>query len=86
MRIVTVREANQGFSRILSEVERGEIVLITKNGRTVAELRPHPHDPRDDPRWRAAHARMIELLHSWPDRGYRVGTITEEDKYGDAPL
>ncbi len=85
MRVVTVREANQGFSRILAEVETGETILITKNGRTVAELRPHPDDPRMDAEWQAAHRRLVERLRSWPDRDYRVGTITEDDKYGDAP-
>jgi prevent-host-death family protein len=85
LRVVTVREANQSFSRILAEVETGETILITKNGRTVAELRPHPDDPRMDPEWQAAHHRLVERLRSWPDRGYRVGAISEDDKYGDAP-
>ena len=83
MRVVTVREANQGFSRILADVEKGETFLITKNGHTVAELRPHPDDPRRDPEWQAAHHRLVEHLRSWPDRGYRVGAVTEDDKYGD---
>jgi prevent-host-death family protein len=86
MRSVTVREANQAFSRILAEVEGGESILITKNGRTVAELRPHPHDPRLDPHWQAAHRRLVEQLRSWPDRGQSIGPITERDKYGDAPV
>jgi len=29
---------------------------------------------------------MVVLMKSWPDTGYRVGKITEDDKYGDAPL
>lgn len=83
---MTVRDANQNFSRMLAEVEKGETVLITKNGKTVAELRPRADDPRDDPEWRAAYERMVALMKSWPDTGYRVGNITEDDKYGDAPL
>lgn len=86
MRSTTARDANQNFSKLLAEVEKGESVLITKNGRTVAELRPRPDDPRDDPSWRAAYARMVEAMRSWPDRGYCVGRITEDDKYGDAPV
>lgn len=85
MKTMTARDANQSFSKLLAEVEQGETVLITKNGRTVAELRPRGHDPRADPAWCAAYDRMIELMQAWPDRGYRVGTITEDDKYGDAP-
>jgi prevent-host-death family protein len=83
MRSTTVRDANQNFSKLIAEVERGETVLITKNGRTVAELRPRADDPREDPAWRAAYEHMLRLMNAWPDRGYRVGTITKEDKYGD---
>ncbi|MGI8839320.1 MAG: type II toxin-antitoxin system Phd/YefM family antitoxin [Caulobacteraceae bacterium] len=85
MRIATAREANQNFSKILKEAEDGETVLITKNGKTVAELRPRAHDPRDDGEWRAAFERMTTLMSATPATGYRVGTITEDDKYGDAP-
>jgi prevent-host-death family protein len=83
MRSTTVRDANQNFSKLIAEVEQGETVLITKNGRTVAELRPRSDDRRDDPEWRAAYERMLELMRAWPDRGYEVGKITMEDKYGD---
>lgn len=83
---MTVRDANQYFSKMLAEVEKGETVLITKNGKTVAELRPRADDPRDVPEWRAAFDRMDALMKSWPDTGYRVGKITEDDKYDDAPL
>jgi prevent-host-death family protein len=86
MRSMTARDANQNFSKILAEVEKGETVLITKNGKTVAELRPRPDNPRDDPEWRTAYDRMVELMQAWPDRGYQVGKITEDDKYGDAPV
>jgi prevent-host-death family protein len=41
MRTVTAREANQGFSELLSRVESGEEVVITKHSRPVAVLRPY---------------------------------------------
>lgn len=85
MKRITAREANQNFSRVLAEVEQGETVLITKNGKTVAELRPRPDDPREDPVWRARFEHMLQLMRETPDTGYRVGKITEDDKYGDAP-
>ena len=85
MRSTTVRDANQNFSKLLAEVEQGETVLITKNGRTVAELRPRADDPRQDPEWRSAYQHMLELMAETPATGFRVGKITEEDKYGDAP-
>lgn len=85
MREMSVREANQNFSRLIAEVERGETVIITKNGRTVAKVAPQPADRRDDPEWRAAHERLMAFLRGRPDDGYRVGTITEDDKYGPLP-
>ena len=60
-------------------------MLITKNGRTVAELRPRADDPREDAAWRSAYEHMLKLLADTPATGFRVGKITEEDKYGDAP-
>ena len=85
MIILSARVASQNFSKVLAEVERGETVLITKNGKTVAELRPRTNDPRDDPEWRVAFDHMVKLMRAWPNRGYRVGKITKDDKYGDAP-
>jgi antitoxin (DNA-binding transcriptional repressor) of toxin-antitoxin stability system len=40
MRRVTAREANQRFSEVLSAVETGEQVVITKRGRPVALMSP----------------------------------------------
>ena len=85
MREMSVREANQNFSRLIAEVEKGETVIITKNGRAVAKVAPQPEDRRDDPEWHAAHERLMTFLRSRPDDGYRVGRITEEDKYGPLP-
>lgn len=86
MKTITARIANQNFSKLLSEVEQGETVLITKNGKTVAELRPCADDPREDPVWRANQHHMLQLMRSWPVTDYRVGKITEDDKYGDAAV
>jgi prevent-host-death family protein len=86
MQVRTVREANRSFSKLINEVEKGEIIIITKNGRQVAELRPVIEDRMQDPVWRAAHERMIERLRNKPDYGIVLGEITEEDKYRDTPL
>jgi prevent-host-death family protein len=83
MRTITAREANQNFSRALAEVEAGETLIITKNGKTIAELRPRSEDRTQDPAWRAAYEHMIRLMNEKPDSGYRLGVITAEDKYGD---
>jgi prevent-host-death family protein len=84
MQLLSVRDANQNFSKLISEVEKGEIIVITKHGKRVAELRPVIEDRMQDPVWRANYERMVEMLRNKPDYGIEVGEITEEDKYGDA--
>jgi hypothetical protein len=37
----------------------------------------------DDPRWQFAFVALKKSLRSKRATGYRVGTITEDDKYGD---
>jgi antitoxin (DNA-binding transcriptional repressor) of toxin-antitoxin stability system len=86
MRTVTAREANQNFSRLLAEVEGGETVVITRHGRPVAEFRPKPRDKREDPEWQAAQVRLGEALDEarrLADPDFRLGELTEDDKYGD---
>lgn len=86
MRLLSVREANQNFSKLISDVEKGDIIIITKHGRRVAELRPVIEDRMQDPVWRANYERMVEMLKNKPDYGIELGEITEDDKHGDAPL
>ncbi len=84
MRHVSIREANRSLSRLLEEVERGETVVITREGKPVAQLAPSPANRRDDPEVRAARERWCAHLDRWKGDGYRVGRITEDDKYGNA--
>jgi antitoxin (DNA-binding transcriptional repressor) of toxin-antitoxin stability system len=86
MQLRSVREANQNFSKLISDVEKGEIIIITKNGREVAEVRPVIQDRTQDPVWRAAYERMKEMLESKPGTGGPVGRITDEDKYDGSPF
>lgn len=82
MRMVSIREANQSFSKLLKEVEAGETVVITRQGKPVAELGPRKQGPMQDPELRADYERWSAKLREWKGDGYRVGKITEEDKYG----
>ena len=41
MKTVSAREANHGFSELLSQVERGTEVLITRHGKPVAVISPY---------------------------------------------
>jgi prevent-host-death family protein len=85
MREMSVREANQNFSQLIAAAERGETIVITKNGIPVARISPQPADRASDPRRGAAFAALKKSLLSKRGTGYRVGPITEEDKYGSDP-
>jgi prevent-host-death family protein len=41
MKQITAREANQRFSEILSAVETGDEIIVTKHGRPVAVISPY---------------------------------------------
>jgi prevent-host-death family protein len=64
MRTVSARDANQRFSKLLAEAERGEDVVITKRGRPVARLVAYRPERPDKDR-KAALADLMKLL----DRG-----------------
>jgi prevent-host-death family protein len=40
MKKIAAREANQGFSKLLAEVAKGQEVVITRRGKPVARLVP----------------------------------------------
>jgi prevent-host-death family protein len=84
MREMTVREANQNFSQVIAAAERGETIVITKNGTPVAKIAPQTADRTKDPEWRAAFAALKKSLRSKQASGQRVGAIAERDKYDDA--
>ena len=83
MREMTVREANQNFSQVVAAAERGETIVITKNGTPVAKISPQAADRGSDPEWRSAFATLEKSLRSKRATGYRVGSIAEDDRYGD---
>ncbi|MCC6889351.1 MAG: type II toxin-antitoxin system prevent-host-death family antitoxin [Hyphomicrobiales bacterium] len=83
MREMSVREANQNFSQVIAAAEHGETIIITKNGTPVARISPQPRNRADDPQWRAAFNALKKSLRSKRATGFRVGSISEHDKYGD---
>ncbi|MFA7565475.1 MAG: type II toxin-antitoxin system prevent-host-death family antitoxin [Alkalispirochaeta sp.] len=46
MKIVNTHEAKTHLSRILEEVSRGEVYIISRNGVPIAELHPRATTPR----------------------------------------
>lgn len=57
--------------------------VIIKNGKPAAKITPQTADRTSDPEWRAVFAVLRKSLRAKRATGYRVGTITEDDKYGD---
>ena len=59
MRSVSLMTANQNFSKLIKQVERGEKFVITRRGLPVAKLTPHQLDKTADPDWVSAYERMM---------------------------
>jgi len=68
MRTVSARDANQQFSKLLAEAERGKDVVITKRGRPVARLVPYAGKKSEKDR-KAALADLMKLL----EKGVNLG-------------
>jgi len=81
-REITLRDANQGFARLIREVEAGEEVVITRHGRPVARLVPVRGGRTPTPEQEAAWERIRErMLHHPLDLGgYK---FRREDAYDD---
>jgi prevent-host-death family protein len=75
MKTVSAREANQEFSALLSQVENGEEILITKRGRPVAVLGPYRPTLMTAERQRAIH-RAIKIMA----RGLPWGNALQRSK------
>ena len=61
MRRVSLREANQNFSSCISEVERGERLVLLRRGKPVAEIIPYSKKKVNTER-EAAKKRLIEIM------------------------
>jgi len=72
MRHVSALEANQHFAKVLSAVEGGEEVVISKRGRPVAVM--SPYKPAQDAEHQAAVERLIAILNQplIPSEGFRT--------------
>jgi prevent-host-death family protein len=60
MRSISAREANQSFSRVLSEAENGDTVVITRRGKPVAVI--GPYSARLAQEREQAIERLVELM------------------------
>ena len=79
MRHVSAREANQHFAKVLSAVEAGEQVMISKRGKPIAVM--SPYKPALDPEHQAA----VEHLKAVMDEPVKLGapfrTFTRDEMH-----
>jgi prevent-host-death family protein len=79
MKTVSARQANHEFSELLSRVERGEEILITRRSRPVALLSPY-RPPRLASERQAAIDRAIEVMQGLP-WGAAVRAFTRDEMH-----
>lgn len=72
MKIVSAREANQGFSKLLAEVAKGKEVVITRHGKPVARLVPVRDEAAAKKRDAAIRRMMRRLEKGVPLGGLRA--------------
>ena len=74
------RQANHNFSELLSRVERGEEILITKRSKPVALLSPY-RPPRLTPERRAAIDHAIQVMAQGLPWGAGVRAFTRDEMH-----
>ena len=81
MKTITLREANQTFSRCIREVEAGEEFTITRNGEPVARLVPVRRERTLTPEQEAALARALEIMKEGWEIG--AGPLNRDELYDE---
>jgi prevent-host-death family protein len=76
MKTISATEAKAKFAALLSDVERGETVEITRHGKTIARLEPPANDDRKG-EVRKAIEEMRQLRASLPKAGITVDDILD---------
>lgn len=83
-RTVTQRELRNESAAVMDAVERGEIIVVTRNGHPVAELRPVGR------RSRVATAELLRAVRGLPSVDLEMmraeaDALFGEDRVGDGP-
>jgi prevent-host-death family protein len=80
MKTVSARQANLDFAKLLSRVERGEEILITKRSKPVALLCPY-QPPRLTPQRQAAIEHAMEVMVQGLPWGAALRTFTRDEMH-----
>lgn len=80
MGVMSIREFNANTSKAIARAEAGEVIDITRNGKTVVEIRAKRRNKMDDPEFRAAYMRMVQGM----EKGIPglTGPATYEERTG----
>jgi prevent-host-death family protein len=79
MKQVSARDANQRFAEVLSAVEGGEEVLITRRGKPVAVMSPYRSELSSERR--AAIEHLAEVLAEPVELGAPFRTFTRDEMH-----
>jgi prevent-host-death family protein len=52
MKTITLTELRRHYAALLTEVEKGETLVILRYGRPIAEIRPYSEDADKVPAWK----------------------------------
>lgn len=75
MRVIGLREANQNFSKVIAEVEAGETIVITRQGKRVARISPE----RARSTLSSKQRRALERLRAGMRKGFVFGSRPARD-------
>lgn len=78
---ITLREANQGFSRYMRDVESGEEFVITRKGRPIGRLTPIGGRRVLTPEQEEARARSLERMKKGMPLG--IGKFDRDEIYAE---
>ena len=79
MKRVSAREANQRFAQVLSSVEAGEQVVVTKRGKPVAVISPYRAELSEERK--AAIEHLIAVMDEPVELGAPFRTFTRDEMH-----
>lgn len=62
MGVMSIREFNANISKAFAQVEAGETIKVTRNGKVIANVVPERSNPMDDPEYRTKYEKMMALM------------------------
>ena len=79
MKTATVRQVQHGLAHVISEVQKGQEIAITKRGKVVARIVPAAR-PRASVAWPDSQARMAVLTSRKGIKGAAPSEIVREQR------